>query len=322
MTKHNIAFVFPGQGSQSIKLLHKLKNSFSIVKILLNQISDCINCNIWDLITNQSNCYINTIQHTQLIVLISNIVLFKLLEHLKLLNSISYMAGHSVGEYSALFCSNAINLNDVIHLVIKREKLMCNNIMFNKHQGSMAVIVGLNSKKVINICKNISKLIAKVYLSGFNSKNQITISGYATAVKKVLDIAIEEGAIFTKLINVSSPSHCPLLKNISNIFFQYLNTVNFKIPKIPVISNVNAIPYNSINNIRTLLKAQLYCPIQWVKTIKFMKNNGVNLIIECGFGNTLTNLIKNIDKKIVTWSIDDQLNLEKLVKFINKIENF
>ncbi|WP_338521673.1 ACP S-malonyltransferase [Candidatus Legionella polyplacis] len=322
MVKRKIAFVFPGQGSQSIKLLHKLESSFPMVKDLLYQISECIHYNIWDLITNQSNGHKNKIQHTQLIVLISNIALFKLLEHLNLLNSISYMAGHSVGEYSALFCSNAISLNDVIHLVIKREKLMYNNIMFNKHKGSMAVIVGLNSKKIINICKNVSKFTAKVYLSGFNSKNQITISGYSTAVKKVLDIAIKKGAMFTKLIDVSSPSHCPLLKDIANIFFQYLNTVNFKIPKIPIISNVNAVPYNSINNIRTLLKAQLYCPVQWVKTIKFIKNNGVNLIIECGFGNILTNLIKNIDKKIVTWNINNQLNLEKLVKFISKIENF
>jgi [acyl-carrier-protein] S-malonyltransferase len=225
------------------------------------------------------------------------------------------MAGHSLGEYAALVCANALSLSDAINLVARRGQVMQNAIPLGL--GAMAAIVGLEDQQVNDLCIKASQPDEQVTPANYNAIGQVVIAGHTPAVHRAILLAEEAGARLAKIIPVSVPCHCPLLTEAAELFAESLASVPFKSPAIDVISNVDLSIYYSAEHIRDRLKEQLYSPVRWVETIQFFKNREINLLIECGPGKVLSGLAKRIERSLNTISIYDTISLDQLMEQIH-----
>jgi [acyl-carrier-protein] S-malonyltransferase len=303
----NLAFVFPGQGSQSIGMLSELAELYPSVLETFQMVSDCIGYDLWQLTQNGPDSALNQTENTQVAMLTADVAIFQLLQQAGFPKG-SYMAGHSLGEYAALVCANAISLTDAAKLVGMRGRLMQETIPLGK--GAMAAIVGLSDEQVTKICSLASSEVELVTPANFNAIGQVVIAGHAPAIERAVALADEEGARMAKVIPVSVPCHCSLLVSAANRFEEHLAAANFKKPDISVISNVDLSIYQSPEQIRRLLKEQLFKPVRWVETIQLIQSKGVQSIIECGPGKVLGGLVKRIDKSLSTISVNDNSSLE------------
>lgn len=306
----NSAYVFPGQGSQSVGMLAELAGKHSLIKDLFALVSDRMSYDLWQLVQEGPESRLNQTEYTQVAMLTADVAIFRLLEKLGARQA-QMMAGHSLGEYAALVCAGAINLPDAAQLVAKRGQLMQETIPLG--QGSMAAIVGLVDEQVESICVQVSTQQQQVTPANYNAVGQIVIAGHSAAVEQAVKLADEVGARMAKIIPVSVPCHCPLLNDAADAFEEYLTKANFKTPAIPVISNVDLSIYKSPEQIRTLLKEQLYRPVRWVETIQLMKSKGIEYVIECGPGKVLSGLIKRIEKTLPAVSVNDNASLEQVL---------
>ncbi|KTD09462.1 ACP S-malonyltransferase [Legionella jamestowniensis] len=305
---NNSAFVFPGQGSQSVGMLAEFANSYPIVRELFSLVSDTVGYDVWHLIQEGPESKLNQTEHTQVAMLTADVAVFTVLEKQGAANA-QIMAGHSLGEYAALVCADAIALADAAILVAKRGQVMQKYIPLG--QGAMAAIVGLSDEQVELLCKQASSVEYQVTPANYNAIGQVVIAGHTVAVERAVQIAETMDARMAKVIPVSVPCHCSLLVEAADAFEEHLARANFKSPKVAVISNVDLSIYNSPTHIRTLLKEQLYRPVRWVETIQLMKNRGIERIVECGPGKVLTGLIKRIDKSLTAISINDSASLHQ-----------
>lgn len=299
----NLGIVFPGQGSQKIGMLASIVKRYKEVRDILIQSSDFLGYNILSLIENGPEESLNSTVKTQPILLACSYALFKLVN----LNP-KVFAGHSLGEYTALLCANAIDLEGALHLVEFRGKIMQSACA----DGAMAAIIGLTNEQVETICIQNSNEKEIVEAANYNSEGQVVISGNKTAVLKAIDTAKDAGAKLAVSIPVSVPSHCSLMKDAANELKRILGSIEIKQPRVPIINNVNATIYKSSEEIKESLVKQLYKPVQWVNTIKNMENLGVTTLYECGPGKVLTSLNKRISKKIKSYTLDDLSLLETL----------
>lgn len=304
----NYAVVFPGQGSQSVGMLADFSDKFSIIQEVFTTVSTRVGYDVWKLIQEGPEEQLNQTEYTQVAMLAADVAVFHLLSKEWKIKP-QFMAGHSLGEYAALVCAKAIDLADAAHLVAKRGQLMQEYLPLGL--GAMAAIVGLTDDQVEALCNQVSDVNYQVTPANYNAIGQVVIAGHLSAVNKAIHLAETLGARLAKVIPVSVPCHCPLLKEAANAFAAQLEKTHFKIPEIAVISNVDMSIYQSHQNIRTLLKEQLFRPVQWVASIQLMKQQGVEHIIECGPGKTLGGLIKRIDKSLRVTSVCDQTSLEQ-----------
>ena len=302
------AFVFPGQGSQSVGMLAELAETYPLIGDVFALVSDSLGYDLWQLVQMGPESRLNQTEHTQVAMLTADVALFKLLKKLKP-GCAKMMAGHSLGEYAALVCADAISLVDAAQLVAKRGQFMQETVPLG--QGAMAAIVGLTDEQVVELCKQASNLEQQVTPANFNAIGQVVIAGHSPAVDRAVKLADEMGARMAKIIPVSVPCHCPLLINAATAFEDYLARANFKTPELPVISNVDLSIYKSPEQIRTLLKEQLYRPVRWVETIQLMKESGIEGIIECGPGKVLSGLVKRIERSLPAISVNDNASLEQ-----------
>ena len=309
----NSAFVFPGQGSQSIGMLSELADRFPLIIEKFNSVSEHLNFDVWKLVQKGPEEILNQTEHTQVAMLVADVAIFSVIEQQGLVSA-NMMAGHSLGEYAALVCSGSLNLLDAAALVKKRGQLMQEYVPLGK--GAMAAIVGLNDEDVRAVCNKASSETDFVSPANYNSIGQVVIAGHSFAVEKAINIANEMGARMALPIPVSVPCHCMLLKDAADEFANFLNNTNFLVPKLPVISNVNLSTYESVSDIRSLLQKQLYSPVRWVETIELMKKSNIELIIECGPGKVLTSLIKRIDRSIQTISVNDSSSFDALLTLL------
>lgn len=303
-----IAFVFPGQGSQYVGMLAELAERYSIITEQFAEVSNALGYDLWQLVQQGPDDQLNQTEFTQVAMLTADVAVYRLVQQLKPVRA-SSMAGHSLGEYAALVCANALNLVDAAHVVAKRGQLMQSNVPLGL--GAMAAIVGLPDEAVESICREVSTTDSQVTPANYNALGQVVIAGHLNAVERAIELANEHGAKLARLIPVSVPCHCPMLKNAAESFAEYLDTVSFSLPEIPVISNVDLSIYQSVSQMRTLLKEQLYRPVRWVKTIQLMKKEGIDIILECGPGRVLNGLIKRIERSITTASVNDAHSLEQ-----------
>jgi [acyl-carrier-protein] S-malonyltransferase len=306
----NSAYVFPGQGSHSVGMLADLADKYSLIKDLFALVSNRIGYDLWQLVQEGPESRLNQTEHTQIAMLTADVAVFRLLEKLGAAAA-QMMAGHSLGEYAALVCAGAINLPDAAQLVAKRGQLMQEAVPLG--QGAMAAIVGLADEQVESLCAQVSTQQQQVTPANYNTIGQVVIAGHSVAVEQAVKLAEEIGARMAKIIPVSVPCHCSLLKDAANIFEEYLVKANFKTPLIPVISNVDLSIYKSPEQICILLKEQLYCPVKWVGTIQLMKSKGIEYIIECGPGKVLSALSKRIEKTLPAVSVNDNASLEQVL---------
>lgn len=303
------AFVFPGQGSQSVGMLSELAVAHPSILDLFSAASERIGYDLWELIQHGPDTRLNQTEHTQVAMLVADVAVYKLLQQQGARPAV--MAGHSLGEYAALVCADAISLPDAAALVQKRGQLMQETVPLG--QGAMAAIVGLTDEEVQKLCMQVSTATSQVTPANYNAIGQVVIAGHTNAVEKAIKLADEMGARMAKNIPVSVPCHCLLLTEAARRFADYLQSANFKVPTVPVISNVDLNIYESVSQIRSLLREQLYRPVRWVETIQMMKKKGIEQIIECGPGKTLTGLIKRIDKSLHVISVNDSSSFEAAI---------
>lgn len=307
----NTAFVFPGQGSQSVGMLSDFVLQYPIVTEIFAESSDAVGYDLWQLVQNGPEEKLNQTEHTQVAMLTANVAVYQLLVQ-QGISVPQFMAGHSLGEYAALVCSNAMSLYEGAQLVARRGQLMQKAIPLG--MGAMAAIVGLTDEDVGALCLKSSTDNQKVTPANYNAIGQVVVAGHTEAVNRLVAFADEAGARLAKIIPVSVPCHCPLLADAAELFAEDLAKIEFKKPTVDVISNVDLSIYHSAEHIRGQLKKQLYSPVRWVETIQLFKNRGVEFIVECGPGRVLSGLTKRIERNLTAISVYDTISLDQLVE--------
>jgi [acyl-carrier-protein] S-malonyltransferase len=315
MSKHiyNLAFVFPGQGSQSLGMLSELAAANEEVKHTFERASDALGKDLWSIVANGPEEELNQTQNTQPVMLAAGVAVWEVWCKNSAIRP-DWMAGHSLGEYTALVCSGAMSFEDGIKLVAMRGRLMQEAVPAGV--GSMAAILGLEDHQVVNICAQAAQneVVAAV---NFNAPGQVVIAGNCTAVERAILAAKEAGAKRAVLLPVSVPSHCALMQSAAEKLTQYLLSTVIEMPEMTLIHNVDVASHGSPEVIRNALKEQLYKPVRWVDTIKFMHDQGVNRFVECGPGKVLIGLNKRIAKDAGHYSIYDSETLNKVLEQFN-----
>ena len=308
----NYSIVFPGQGSQSIGMLSDLNQNFPIVNEIFQEASDAISVDLWKII-NEDQESLNLTENTQPVMLASGYATYKILSAEINLSPLS-MAGHSLGEYTALVASSSLNFFDAIKLVRKRGELM--QAAVPSGTGSMAAILGLEDSLIIDQCNQASKE-GVVEAVNFNSPGQVVIAGEKEAVAYACELLKEAGAKRALILPVSVPSHCSLMKDAANKFKHSIENIEFKMNDVNVIHNVDADYSNNIEEIKSKLVEQLYRPVLWTASVLKMKELGVEKLIEAGPGKVLSGLTRRIDKSLTASAIIDVNSLKSTIEEIS-----
>jgi [acyl-carrier-protein] S-malonyltransferase len=306
------SIVFPGQGSQSLGMMADLNQNFSIVSEIFQEASDSISVDLWKIV-NEDQEALNLTENTQPIMLAAGYATFKVLSEETSLSPIS-MAGHSLGEYTALVASSSMNFFDAIRLVRKRGELM--QAAVPSGTGSMAAILGLEDSVIIEICEKASNK-GVVEAVNFNSPGQVVIAGEKNAVAHACELMKEAGAKRALILPVSVPSHCSLMKQAASEFKNSIDSVDFKMSDVKVIHNVDANYANDINEIKSKLVEQLHMPVLWTSSVNKMKESGVEKLLEAGPGKVLTGLTRRINKSLSTSAIIDVSSLKSTIEEIS-----
>jgi [acyl-carrier-protein] S-malonyltransferase len=299
----SLAFVFPGQGSQSLGMLNMFYETYPQIKETFDIASSVLGYDLWDIVSNGPDEKLNSTDITQPAMLAAGAAIWSLWQEKHGLTP-AYMAGHSLGEYTALVCAGAMDFNDAVKLVSSRGKYMQEAVP--KGTGAMAAILGLDDDAVRQVCSEASdspeQLVEAV---NFNSPGQVVIAGHTAVVEKATALAKEKGAKRAVMLPVSVPSHCQLMKPAADQLARDLQNVNFSEPSIPVINNVDVTAEITADAIKDALIRQLYQPVRWVEVIQEMADHGVDRILECGPGKVLMGLNKRIDKSLSHAALTD-----------------
>ena len=303
------SIVFPGQGSQSIRMLYDLSSNFSIVSEIFQEASDALGVDLWK-IAQEDQEALNLTENTQPIMLAAGYATYKVLSNELKLSQVC-MAGHSLGEYSALVASKSLNFFDAVKLVRRRAELMQSAVP--KGSGSMAAVLGLDDAKVIEICAQ-SSFYGVVEAVNFNSPGQVVIAGEKEAVIKACDEMKEAGAKRALVLPVSVPSHCSLMTDAAEVYKTSVDTVNFQLGNVRVIHNVDAEYARDVEEIKSKLVEQLHKPVLWTSSVDKMKKLGVEKLIEVGPGKVLAGLTRRIDKSLSGSAIIDVATLKSTIE--------
>jgi len=309
-----IAFVFPGQGSQSVGMLDKLAQSHAIVQQTFEEASDAVNVDLWALASDGPAEELNQTFNTQPAMLAAGVAVWRVWQQLQGASPVM-MAGHSLGEYTALVCAGAISFGDAAALVAERGRLMQEAVP--KGEGAMAAILGLDDDKVRTLCDQAASGDV-VEAVNFNSPGQVVIAGSATAVERAMELAKEAGAKRAIPLPVSVPSHCALMKPAAVKLQLKLADVTITTPRIAVIHNVSVASESDAEEIRQRLVEQLYAPVRWVETVQKMQADGAGMLVEAGPGKVLTGLARRIDRKLKAVALYEPQGFDDLLESINE----
>lgn len=286
------ALFFPGQGSQSVGMLGELADEFGIIKETFAQASDALGYDVWELVQQDPNNQLNETQFTQPALLTASVALYRVAKD-KGLGDDLVMAGHSLGEYSALVCAGAIDFKDAVKLVEARGKFMQEAVADG--EGAMAAVIGLDDDVIKQICEEQAQgeVVTPV---NYNSPGQVVIAGHASAVSRAGEALKEAGAKRVLPLPVSVPSHCALMKPAAEKLKQELENITVKSPVIDVINNVDVMVETDPAAIKDALVRQLYCPVRWTESVEKAADMSVEKAFEVGPGKVLTGLNKRITK--------------------------
>jgi len=288
----SLAIVFPGQGSQSVGMLSDIAAEFPSVQSVFAEASDALGYDLWELSHSGPAEKLDSTVHTQPALLAASYAIWQLLANdLKP----AILAGHSLGEYTALVCAEALSFTDGIKLVAARGAFMQDACPTGL--GALAAIVGLSDEEVSALCDQVRQNDV-LSPANFNSPGQVVIAGHADAVDRAVQNAKAAGAKLAKRLAVSVPSHCALMKPAADRLAQQLAQITIQTPVLPVLNNVDAKLYETPESIRDGLTRQLFMPVRWVETIQAFAKQGIKQIIECGPGKVLTGLNKRIAPEI------------------------
>jgi [acyl-carrier-protein] S-malonyltransferase len=306
------SIVFPGQGSQSLGMLSDLRSNFPVVNEIFQEASDAINLDLWKII-NEDQELLSLTENTQPVMLAAGYATYRVLASEVNLTPIS-IAGHSLGEYTALVASGSLGFFDAVQLVRKRAELM--QVAVPNGSGSMAAILGLDDARVIEVCLKASDK-GVVEAVNFNSPGQVVIAGKKGAVAHACELMKEAGAKRALILPVSVPSHCSLMKDAAMEYKYSIDNINFQIGSEKVLHNVDADYSSNIDEIKSKLVEQLYKPVLWTSTVQKMKESGVEKLIEAGPGKVLAVLTRRIDKSLSGSAIIDTTSLRSTIEEIS-----
>lgn len=299
-TTPTLAFVFPGQGSQKQGMLAELAEQFPIVQETFAEASTVLGYDLWELCQQGPQEALNMTERTQPLLLTASVAIWRVWQQEKA-EIPAVMAGHSLGEWSALVCAEVVSFTDAVRLVQLRGKFMQEAVPSGV--GSMAAIIGLDDEHIIEACKAAEEgeVVSAV---NFNSPGQVVIAGHVGAVDRAIAICKEKGAKKAMALAVSAPFHSALLKPAADRLALELANITFAAPVIPVVHNVNAQTENDPEIIKQRMIEQIYHPVLWVDCVTVLAKQGVTKAVECGPGKVLSGLIKRIDRSIEAVATD------------------
>ena len=308
MTK--FAMVFPGQGSQAVGMLKDLAENYSVVKSTFDEASQVLGYDLWTLVQEGPAEELNKTWQTQPALLAASVAIYRVWQSINGPQP-EFMAGHSLGEYSALVCAGVIDFKDAIKLVELRGKLMQEAVPSGT--GAMFAIIGLDNDSIQKACEQAAQgqVVAPV---NFNSPGQVVIAGNKEAVERAGALCKEAGAKRALPLAVSVPSHCALMKPAADKLATTLNNMTFNAPQFAVINNVDVKVESSAENIKAALIAQLYSPVRWTETVEEMAKQGVTLLVEMGPGKVLTGLTKRIVDSLSACAVNDKASLDVAIE--------
>jgi [acyl-carrier-protein] S-malonyltransferase len=309
-----IAFVFPGQGSQSVGMLNALAESYPLVQQTFDEASDAVDIDLWALASDGPAEDLNQTSNTQPAMLAAGVAVWRVWRQLQGALP-EMMAGHSLGEYTALVCAGAMAFKDAASLVAERGRLMQQAVP--QGEGAMAAILGLDDEQVRTLCDQAAAGDV-VEAVNYNSPGQVVIAGSAVAVARAMELAKEAGARRTIALPVSVPSHCALMKPAAEKLQLKLADVTIETPRIAVIHNVSVSSESDAEMIRQRLVEQLYAPVRWVEIVQKMQADGVGTLVEAGPGKVLTGLARRIDRKLNAVALFEPRGFDDLLESTNE----
>src|SRR5690554_2157130 len=298
--KASLAFVFPGQGSQAVGMLADIAAAESVVLDTFAEASTALGYDLWALTQQGPVEDLNQTDKTQPAILTASVALWRLWREKSSVLP-SYVAGHSLGEYSALVAAESVSLADAVRLVERRGQLMQQAVPAGT--GGMAAIIGLDDSEVLAACAEAAQgeVVSAV---NFNAPGQVVIAGAAAAVERAIEACKERGARRALPLPVSVPSHCELMRPAAEQFAESLAAIQWQQPKIPLVQNVSAAVVTDVATLEQNLLAQLYSPVRWVESMQNLAAQGVTELVECGPGKVLSGLNKRCVKGVNTYNLD------------------
>jgi [acyl-carrier-protein] S-malonyltransferase len=293
-TDQQLAFVFPGQGSQSLGMLAELAQAHPLVAETFAEASDGAGTDLWTLAQSGPEDRLNQTEYTQPALLAAGVAVWRVW-NARGGSMPARLAGHSLGEYSALVAAGVLSLGDAAGLVRRRGQLMQDAAPSGT--GAMAAVLGAEDALVEEVCRAVSSREV-VVPANYNSPGQIVIGGHAAAVDKALVMLAERGVRKAVKLAVSVPSHTPLMREAAGRLAEAMADIEWLAPQRPVVQNVDAGVNDDVGAIRDALVRQLYLPVQWTGCVRALADAGVTRVAECGPGKVLTGLVKRIDKSL------------------------
>jgi len=307
------SIIFPGQGSQFVGMAKEFYKKHSLVKNIFSRADEALNFNLSNIILSGPISEINLTKNTQPAIFVVSYSIFSVMkkEFNINLNQANYFAGHSLGEYSALTCANALQFEEAVRLLYERGKFMQEAVPSGK--GAMLAVLGLKVEEILEQINSIS-INGTCEVANDNSPGQIVISGDKDSIQ-ILQDSLKKKSIRGIILPVSAPFHCSLMESAEKKMSQKITESLFKEPKPSIISNVTAIAENEVNKIKKLLIKQITSRVKWRESVEYMINNGVNEFIEIGPGKVLSGLVKRINKDVKVFNIN---SIDDITNYINK----
>ncbi|HHJ14401.1 MAG TPA: [acyl-carrier-protein] S-malonyltransferase [Gammaproteobacteria bacterium] len=305
-TSATFALIFPGQGSQSVGMLADLAAAFPVVIETFAQASEVLGYDLWARVQEGPAEALNQTACTQPAMLAAGVATWRCWQQ-RDGTPPALMAGHSLGEYTALVCAGALDFADAVALVEKRGEYMQRAVPAGA--GAMAAILGLDDATVERLCAESGgdEVVSAV---NYNSPGQVVIAGHKAAVERAMAAAKAAGAKRALALPVSVPSHCSLMHGAAEQLARRLAAIELRAPRIPVVHNVDAVPHTEPDEIRAALAAQLHQPVRWVQCVEYMKTQGVNRLVEAGPGKVLAGLTRRIDKQLTALAVQTPADLD------------
>ena len=300
-----LAFVFPGQGSQAVGMLGELAAEHPQIGETFAEAADALGYDLWQLCQNGPEADLNRTDRTQPAILAASIALWRVWTANSSVRP-AFVAGHSLGEYSALVAAGVIPLADALRLVERRGQLMQQAVPAG--EGAMAAILGLADEQITQLCAEAAQdeVVSAV---NFNAPGQVVIAGQAAAVQRAIDACKAAGAKRAIELPVSVPSHCALMKPAAEQLAKDFEQLDWQQPRITLVQNVSARPAADMQTLRDQLVEQLYSPVRWVESIEYLAGQGVTDLVECGPGKVLSGLNKRCAKGVATHNLDSAAGL-------------